>query len=113
MQRQTFNMHANLADKCYDMHNVAFFCRIFLLHMQEVTHAKAVKDAAVDNKQDIADSKLTSESDMQIAVGHVDVVQSAEGRYTAASCRARLHACINRACMHMLCGFQHAVTKSA
>ncbi len=74
--------------------------------MQEVTQAKAANDAAVDSKQDIADDKLNSNPDKQIGVGHVDVVKSAEGRYTAASCRARLHACINRVCMRMLCRFQ-------
>ena len=49
--------------------------------MQEANQAKAANDAAVDNKQDIADNKLNS--DKQVGVGHVDV-KSAEGRYTAA-----------------------------
>ncbi len=88
------------------MHKVDFFCRIFLLHMQEISQAKAANDADVENKQDIVGSKLDLDSDKQIGVGHVDVVKSAAGRYTAASCRARLHACINRVCMHMLCRFQ-------
>ncbi len=74
--------------------------------MQEVTHAKAANNAAVDNKQDIADSKLNLDIDKQIGVGHVDVVKSAEGRYTAASCRAGSHACVNRVCMHMRSRFQ-------
>ncbi|KAL0032746.1 hypothetical protein WJX79_007172 [Trebouxia sp. C0005] len=43
---------------------------------QEANQAKAANDAAVDNKQDIADNKLNS--DKQVGVGHVDV-KSAEG----------------------------------
>jgi len=66
--------------------HVGFFCILYvLLHMQEASQAKAANDAAVNNKQDIADGKLTSDSDTQIGIGHVDVVKSAAaGRYTAA-----------------------------
>ena len=89
--------------------------------MQEFPQAKAANDAAVDKKQDIGDSKLNSDPDKQIGVGHVDghvdghvVEPAATGRYTAAKLHVpTLHACINRVCMHMLCRDSRVVTESA
>ena len=115
MQKRTLNVHAILADKCHDMHMIVPVN--FPMHVQEFPQAKAANDAAVDKKQDIGDSKLNSDPDKQIGVGHVDghVVESAAtGRYTAAKLHVpTLHACITRICMHMLCRGSRVVTESA